>query len=72
MIGRIRTLLTKETSWFTVAMGGTYLLAFLILDYAAGFSESLPNVHSWYPPAGLTFALVLAGDRPMPFSWQRL
>jgi PAS domain S-box-containing protein len=36
-----------------------YLLAFIILDFITKQFEGLPGVVTWYPPAGLTYALLL-------------
>ena len=36
-----------------------YLIAFTILDYITKQFEVLPAVVTWYPPAGLTYALLL-------------
>ena len=36
-----------------------YLIAFIILDYFTKQFEELPGVVAWYPPAGLTYALLL-------------
>ena len=37
-----------------------YLLAFIILDMITQKYEELPGIVTWYPPAGLTYALLLA------------
>ncbi len=37
-----------------------YIVAFFILDWLTLNFESLPNVVAWYPPSGLSFALLLA------------
>ena len=37
-----------------------YLLAFIILDMITQKYEDLPGVVTWYPPSGLTYALLLA------------
>ena len=36
-----------------------YLIAFIILDFITKQFEVLPAVVTWYPPAGLTYALLL-------------
>jgi hypothetical protein len=36
-----------------------YLIAFIILDFITKQFEGLPGVVAWYPPAGLTYALLL-------------
>jgi PAS domain S-box-containing protein len=36
-----------------------YLIAFTILDFITKQFEGLPGVVTWYPPAGLTYALLL-------------
>jgi len=38
---------------------GVYLIAFTILDFITKQFEGLPGVVTWYPPAGLTYALLL-------------
>src|SRR5664280_2590380 len=36
-----------------------YLLAFIILDFITKQFEGLPGIVAWYPPAGLTYSLLL-------------
>jgi len=36
-----------------------YLIAFIILDFITKQFEGLPGIVTWYPPAGLTYALLL-------------
>ena len=36
-----------------------YLFAFIILDFITHQFEELPGIVAWYPPAGLTYALLL-------------
>lgn len=43
----------------TVALA--YLLAWFVLDWAASFFEIAPKVSVWYPPVGLSLALLLIG-----------
>jgi PAS domain S-box-containing protein len=44
-----------------------YLIAFILLDYITKQFQQLPGVVAWYPPAGLTYALLLVfGARFFP------
>ena len=61
MMEKIRSILANRSSYFPILAGGIYFVSYLLLDFAVGFAEGFPNVHSWYPPSGLTFALLLAG-----------
>jgi PAS domain S-box-containing protein len=36
-----------------------YLISFILLDFIAKQFESVPGIVTWYPPAGLTYALLL-------------
>jgi HD-GYP domain-containing protein (c-di-GMP phosphodiesterase class II)/integral membrane sensor domain MASE1 len=45
--------------WRPALIVAAYLCAFIILDFAARQFEELPAVVAWYPPAGLTYALLL-------------
>lgn len=36
-----------------------YLLAFIVLDFITKQFEGLPGIVAWYPPAGLTYTLLL-------------
>jgi signal transduction histidine kinase/integral membrane sensor domain MASE1 len=37
-----------------------YLISFIILDFITKQFEGLPGIVTWYPPAGLTYTLLLA------------
>ncbi len=45
--------------WWLTAIG--YGVGFLVLDRVAFIFETSPGISPWYPPAGLTLALLLAG-----------
>jgi PAS domain S-box-containing protein len=50
-----------------VVIIGSYFLCWFMLWKAAAFYEITPNISAWYPPAGLTFAmLLLFGLRYLP------
>jgi integral membrane sensor domain MASE1 len=44
----------------TALIVAIYLCAFIILDFFTQAFEELPGIVAWYPPAGLTYALLLA------------
>ncbi len=51
----------------TALIVALYLLAFIILDLVTKQYEELPGIVAWYPPAGLTYALLLVfGMRFVP------
>jgi len=41
-----------------------YLIAFIILDFITKQFAGLPGIVAWYPPAGLTYALLLVFGVP--------
>jgi HD-GYP domain-containing protein (c-di-GMP phosphodiesterase class II)/integral membrane sensor domain MASE1 len=45
--------------WRPALIVAAYLCAFIVLDFMAQQFEELPAVVAWYPPAGLTYALLL-------------
>ena len=45
-------------------MVAVYLIAFILLDFITKQFEVLPGVVTWYPPAGLTYALLLVFGAP--------
>ena len=45
---------------FVVVVGIGYLVVWAALDLVAGHFEAAPEISTWYPPAGLDLALLLA------------
>ena len=45
--------------WRTGLIVAAYLFTFILLDFVTKQFEELPGVVAWYPPAGLTYTLLL-------------
>jgi PAS domain S-box-containing protein len=43
----------------TVLIVAVYLISFILLDFITKQFEGLPGIVTWYPPAGLTYSLLL-------------
>ena len=56
-IDRLR--LNSRPQLCTVLIVAVYLISFFLLDFIAKQFEGFPGVVTWYPPAGLTYALLL-------------